>query len=373
MAQCRALYKVYLCPGSCAKLHEHHIPSTPTALRARSYFPMAKAAIKAMDATTSYIKNTTGATLSRWVTAGASKRGATTWMTGAVGDPRIIGIVPIVFDVLNFRQGVQHMWRTLGNWTFAFTDYRDMNVTLYLNDGSDNLDVLAAQIDPLAYKENLTMSKLVVDATGDEFFQPQDDDFWWGQLPGENLRMMVDNAEHSMATGALYLITGAEVWMKALLDGTPRPSFTWDRAPDGSAITVTVTGQQPVAVVNRMATTLDGYRRDFRLVAGDTPANPCKYIPVPVFGSACLRPIIWIGNTIGPESFNPSTNVSVWVATQDVPAVGWRGFLVELYFNSTIPGLMFQLTTQIAMLPAPGTPLYPFDLCIGVACVGDLV
>jgi hypothetical protein len=30
--------------------------------------------------------------------------------------------------------------------------HRDMNVTLYLNDGSDNLDVLAAQLDPLAYK-----------------------------------------------------------------------------------------------------------------------------------------------------------------------------------------------------------------------------
>ena len=160
--------------------------------------------------------------------------------------------------------------------------------------------------------------------------------------------MMVDNAEHTMATGALYLITGASVWYKALLDGTPRPSFTWDRAPDGSQITVTVTGPlQPVAVVNRMATTLDGYRRDFRLVAGDTPANPCKFIPVPVFGSACLRPIIWIGNTIGPTVVDPARGTSVYVATQDPPLTGWRGYLVELYFNSTIPGLLFQLTTQV--------------------------
>jgi len=313
-----------------------------------AYFPMAKAAIKALDATGSWVANHTGATLTRWVIAGASKRGATTWLAGAVADPRVIGIVPIVFDVLNFREGVQHMYRTLGGWTFAFTDYRDMNITLYLNDGSDNMDVLALQVDPLAYAENLTMSKLVVDSTGDEFFQPQDDDFWWGRLPGESLRMMVDNAEHSMATGALYLITGTQVWFKALLDGTPRPSFSWDRAPDGSAITVTVTGpQQPVAVVNRMTTTLDGVRRDFRLVSGDTPANPCKYIPVPVFGSACLRPIIWTGNTIGPVSVDPARNTSVYVATQDAPAVGWRAFLVEVYFNSTIPGLLFQLTTQV--------------------------
>jgi len=90
------------------------------------YYPMAKAAIKAMDATSDYINLISGNNLTRWITAGASKRGATTWLTGAV-DKRIIGIVPIVFDVLNFKTGVQHMWETLGNWTFAFTDYRDMS------------------------------------------------------------------------------------------------------------------------------------------------------------------------------------------------------------------------------------------------------
>jgi len=337
-----------------------------------AYFPMAKAGIKAMDATGEFIAAKTGATLARWITAGASKRGATTWLTGAVGDPRIVGIVPIVFDVLNFREGVQHMWRTLGNWTFAFTDYRNTNVTKYLNDGSNKIDLLAKQIDPLAYKENLTMSKLVVDATGDEFFQVQDDAFWWGDLPGESLRMMVDNAEHSMATGALYLITGAEVWAKALLSGAPRPSFTWTMDAATGAITAKVVGAQPTRAVSRSTTTLDGYRRDFRLVAGDTPANPCTDgIPVPVFGSACLRPIVWIGNTIGPAS--TAGNVQTWVATQDAPAVGWRAWLVELYFNSTIPGLLQQYTTQVSIVPAPGTPLYPFPLCVGAQCQGDLV
>jgi hypothetical protein len=261
------------------------------------------------------------------------------------------------------------------------------------------------------------MPKLIVDATGDEFFrefedglkcwpkmesptsfpmlidplpasrfpfpifphpliaEPQDDDFWWGQLPGENLRMMVDNAEHSMATGALYLITGAEVWYKALLDGTPRPVFDWTRSNVTNSISVNVYGtNQPVKVVNRMTTTLDGYRRDFRLVAGDTPANPCKYIAIPLFGSACLRPIIWIGNSIGVTMpYNATLGYSTYVAHQDIPDVGWRGFLVELYFNSTIPGLYFQLTTQIMMVPAPNTPLYPFPLCVGAQCVGDLV
>ena len=82
------------------------------------YFPMAKAGIKAMDATTEFMRLIRGNEITRWVTAGASKRGATTWFTGAV-DKRIIGIAPIVFDVLSFKAGVSHMWQTLGNWTFA--------------------------------------------------------------------------------------------------------------------------------------------------------------------------------------------------------------------------------------------------------------
>jgi hypothetical protein len=31
---------------------------------------------------------------------------------------------------------------------------------------------------------------------------PDDDYFWWGKLKGETYRLMVQNAEHSMATGA---------------------------------------------------------------------------------------------------------------------------------------------------------------------------
>jgi len=338
------------------------------------YFPMAKAGIKAMDATTAFVANKTKQTIGRWVTAGASKRGATTWLTGAV-DKRIIGIVPIVFDALNFKATVDNMWRTLGNWTFAFTDYRDANVTKYLNDGSNYMDILASAIDPLVYKENLTMSKLVVDSTGDEFFQVQDDSTWWGQLPGESLRVMMDNAEHSCATGALYLITAAETWYRALLDSSPRPSFNWTMDAGTGAITIKVYGpMQPVSVVNRMTTTLDGYRRDFRLVSGDTPANPCTVgIPIPLFGKACLKPIIWIGNTVGATSYDPVAQVGTYVLTQDVPAVGWRAWLGELYFNSTIPGLDFQLTTQVSILPAAGTPLFPFPLCVGDACIGDLV
>ena len=94
---------------------------------------------------------------------------------------------------------------------------------------------------------------------------------------------------------------------------------------------------------------------------------------MPLFGSACLRPIVWIGSNIGRISWDPVNQISTYVATQDAPDVGWRAFLVELYFNSTIPGLDFQLTTQVHTIASPGGDLYPFPLCVGDQCIGDLV
>jgi hypothetical protein len=38
------------------------------------------------------------------------------------------------------------------------------------------------------------------------------------------------------------------------------------------------------------ATTFDNVRRDFRLIKGDTPADPCEFIPVQVRCAAACRP-----------------------------------------------------------------------------------
>jgi PhoPQ-activated pathogenicity-related protein len=328
------------------------------------YFPMVKAAVRAMDTTAVYApKVAPGVSISKFMVFGASKRGWTTWLTGAV-DSRIIGIAPVVMDLLNFKEGVQGMWQSLGGWTFAFTDYYAMNIPAYF--GTPAVDVLAAVIDPLQYAANLTMPKLVIDATGDEFFQLQDDSYWWGQLPGETLRMMIDNAEHSMATGALYLITGVEAWYWALLTNTPRPTFNWSISDVDGSITITTTGRAPDKVVLRFTTTLDGVRRDFRLISGDTPANPCQYIPVQIFGTACLRPIFWVGETVASLPNDTST----WVLTQPLPPTGWRAFLAELYYPGPAgSNTTFQLTTQASIIPRT----FPFPPCAGEGCMGPLV
>jgi len=325
------------------------------------FFPMVKSVHSALTAIQQYTQQTHEIDLQKFVVAGASKRGWTTWLEGATDD-RVIAIVPIVMDMLNFQKNVAHMPKAYGGWTFAFEDYYALNITEYLE--TDLLPPLAALIDPLEYKENLTMPKLVVDATGDEFFMPDDDHYWWGMLPGETYRLMVANAEHSMATGLLPLITGATSFVNSVLHDKPRPVFDWSMDPTTGAITVDLQ-TKPLKAVMWSATTdnIDGGRRDFRLIKGDTPHDPCEFIAVSIFGKACVNPVLWASEELDVTQ-TASGDYQV-VASQDMPPDGaWRGFLVYFYFEGPTEGQTFLMTTQVSIIPHT----FPFPACEGEAC-----
>jgi hypothetical protein len=92
---------------------------------------------------------------------------------------------------------------------------------------------------------------------------------------------MIANAEHSEATGLLTLLPGACAFFEGVLSNTPRPSFTWSMDPVSGDISI-ITKTKPTDVILRFATTFDATRRDFRLVKGNTPTDPCEFIPVKV-------------------------------------------------------------------------------------------
>src|SRR4030095_11776051 len=64
--------------------------------------PMTKSAVRAMDTITAFCASDKGGKVKvdRFVVAGGSKRGWTTWTTAAVDD-WVVAIVPIVIDTLN--------------------------------------------------------------------------------------------------------------------------------------------------------------------------------------------------------------------------------------------------------------------------------
>lgn len=136
-------------------------------------FPMVKASIRAMDTIQEFVRTKlpeTGATIDYFAVSGASKRGWTTWLVGAVDPKRVSVICPIVLDAINFVAVEHHQYRSYGGWTYALQDYTDMNLTYRFDD--PNMNLLQQYEDPYFYRDRLTMPKFVINAVMDEFQQP---------------------------------------------------------------------------------------------------------------------------------------------------------------------------------------------------------
>jgi PhoPQ-activated pathogenicity-related protein len=77
-------------------------------------FPMVKASLRAMDAMSEFVALkyvSDNAKLDKYIVSGASKRGWTTWDVAAVDPNRVIAIVPIVLDAINFVAVEHHQFR----------------------------------------------------------------------------------------------------------------------------------------------------------------------------------------------------------------------------------------------------------------------
>ena len=132
--------------------------------------PMVKSVVRGMDMVqefTSGLDNPLA--INQFVLSGASKRGWTTWLTSAV-DERVCATIPIVFDALNLVQSFRHHYGAYGFWSEAVEDYEDMGIFDWFS--YPEIYDLMAVVDPLEYKNRLTMPKFLIHATGDEFFVP---------------------------------------------------------------------------------------------------------------------------------------------------------------------------------------------------------
>lgn len=133
---------------------------------------------------------------------------------------------------------------------------------------------------------------------------------------------------------------------QSILTNAPRPEISWEIAPGTGAITATSNVKADQAVV-RFATSFrsDGGRRDFRLIKGDTPHDPCHFITVSIFGKACVNPVLWVGEDLEEVKVEKGYQ---YVATQDMPPEQeWRGFFIDFYFPGPADGMTFRMTTQV--------------------------
>lgn len=278
--------------------------------------PMVKSAVRAMDTITAFLASEAGGqrTVNKFMVAGGSKRGWTTWLTAAV-DPRVVAIAPAVIDVLNVRQSMQHHHDAYGFWAPAVWNYVQHKI-VNRKDTPEHAALMAIE-DPYSYRARLTLPKFIVNAAGDEFFLPDSSQFYFGDLVGEKHLRYVANAKHSLAGSdaresilAFYL---------AILKNKPRPEFTWTRESDGS---LRVTVKEKPARVELWAAT-NPKARDFRLDA--------------------------IGKAYQATELTDQGG-GVYVAQVPQPESGWTAFFVELTFDvgEAVP---LKFTTEVRVTP----------------------
>jgi PhoPQ-activated pathogenicity-related protein len=298
--------------------------------------PMTKAGVKALDTIEAFLTSDTapaeiqdlGLHPTQFIVSGASKRGWTTWTVGAI-DPRVMAIVPVVMDELNFVENIKHHYRSYGGWSFALKDYWKLNLTLQFE--SPKMQEMFDIIDPFEYRDKLIMPKLVCNSAGDEFFMPDNTRYWWHDMPMEyemNKFITLPNAEHATVTGILELLPAVNTWVNEILSAhkllkekhngrrplvktiedrnaasielmsaAEIPRFNWTIDTTNGDITVH-SETKPKSVHLWHASTCNTGRRDFRMLNNDDPCD-CGFTVL----DQCLNlRILWVAEELEETS-----------------------------------------------------------------------
>ncbi|MDE0037609.1 MAG: PhoPQ-activated protein PqaA family protein [Gammaproteobacteria bacterium] len=276
---------------------------------------MTKSALRAMDTVSAVLATPEGGEhrVERFVVSGGSKRGWTTWLVGAVDD-RVVGIVPIVFDALNSEASMRHHFASYGYFSPTVGDYVLHGILPRL--GEPAVSELMRSVDPYQYRHRVTVPKLVLNATGDEFFLPDSSRFYWNELRGENYLRYVPNSPHSMG-GTDVLDTVAAFHWLTVNDRRP-PRLSWIQI-DGALHVMA--SDQPESVLLWQAT--NPAARDFRLA-----------ILGPAFTSTPVE----------------ADERGMYTARVSAPERGWTAWFLELTYEVGAPKPL-KLTTEVVITP----------------------
>ena len=157
-------------------------------------FPMTRAVVRAMDVVQDISNEINNPVDSVFVT-GASKRGWVAWTT-AIADDRVMGIAPVVIDLLNLYPSFQHHWKVYGEWSPAIDDYVKEDIMNWTE--SKEYEKLIEITDPYSYRFSLNMPKYIINASSDEFFVTDSWQFYWDDLVGEKHLQYLPNAGHGL-------------------------------------------------------------------------------------------------------------------------------------------------------------------------------
>lgn len=201
------------------------------------HLPMAKAIIKAMDASQEILTQAYGINITGFILSGASKEGLAVWLA-ALEDNRAEAIIPIVADMLNTQKSMQHICEFYGDCPAALNDYKKAGL-LNMRSTQAAADLMKIE-DPFMYlsanyankyKDRLAIPKYIINASGDDFFAPDSSKLYFDKLPGDNnyLRYL-PNTRHFFTLNAtsLRLVNEAiNSYFYLILNKVTLPKLHW--------------------------------------------------------------------------------------------------------------------------------------------------
>jgi len=279
--------------------------------------PMTKSAVRAMDTVTSVASSTpeNALTINKFVVAGGSKRGWTTWTT-AIVDPRVLAIAPIVIDMLNISDSFKHHYSVYGAYSLAVIDYVTSGVVNWID--TPEWDQLMDMVEPYEYRDRLSLPKYILNSTGDEFFLPDSWQFYWDDLVGEKHLRYVPNSNHSMAD--TDVIDSLDSWYHSVVYNVPLPRYSWSVSDTGTITLFSL--DEPTKVLLWQAT--NESERNF------TQAK--------------------IGRAYSDTEIN-ATAPGVYEIQMEQPDSGYVVYYLEAEYESGISGVPFKFSSGTKVLP----------------------
>lgn len=220
--------------------------------------PMVKSAVRAMDAAQEYARRQWSVEVQTFTVTGASKRGWTTWLTGAV-DRRATAIAPMVIDMLNMVPQMKHQVASWGDYSREIDDYTNRGLQQHLTSQAGR--TLVRLVDPYAYRQVLTQPKLVLLGTNDRYWPLDAANLYWDGLEGEKHLLYVPNNGHGLKDYTRIIGTLSALHEQAA-GGRPLPKLSWSFENGEDRLRLHVASNERPAKVQ--AWTASSETRDFR-------------------------------------------------------------------------------------------------------------
>jgi PhoPQ-activated pathogenicity-related protein len=184
-----------------------------------------------MDVLQAFGKKEWGESINNFIISGASKRGWTTWLTAAV-DQRVRAIAPVVIDTLNMRAQMPRQLKAFGGYSTRLSPYTSRGLVPIPETPEGQR--LLSMIDPWAYRERLTLPKLIINGSNDAYWATDALNLYWNELPGEKWVVYVPNAGHDLRRQdrpqfdqLTDLVNGLAAFSRHQIGGASMPKLVW--------------------------------------------------------------------------------------------------------------------------------------------------